>query len=234
MRAVSCMFCSFVGGLAFEPSGTFKLKFMQDVHGFTPKDVAVSTILLGFLQLLGYPYIGKFGDRFGRRPLLMLSYIICPLGVIAFYNISGWLFLPFYFIQMMANSALWILSTTYYTEQFPDSYRSTASGATNAAQVIGSVVGLSLEAALFEGVHEHRISITLLVLPALVLPLIIYLTLPETAGRELDDIAPENAEAPQEAASGARDVQSPCGKAARPIGASTASDDCAADYADRL
>ncbi|HKC51734.1 MAG TPA: hypothetical protein VKF60_13130, partial [Myxococcota bacterium] len=53
-------------------------------------------------------------------------------------------------------------------------------------------LGLALESALYPIVGSHWNAISLLALVALGSPLVITLAFPETAGRSLEDISPEN------------------------------------------
>merc|ERR1711904_615410 len=110
-----------ISGFAYAPADIFKNKFLQDAHGLTPAQVSICTLVVGFVTLLSFPHLGRFGDSHGRRYMLTIFYICCPIGVLIFYNVAGILFLPFFFLQMFAGNALWVLSATYYAEQFPDS-----------------------------------------------------------------------------------------------------------------
>ncbi len=64
----------------------------------------------------------------------------------------------------------------------------TASGVRALAWVFGGVIGLFLEGALFAPTSSHA-AITWMLAAAWIAPLVIAAFLPETAGRELEEIA---------------------------------------------
>ena len=116
---------------------------------------------------------------------------IAPIGVICFFNLPGLWFLVFFFIQMFSGFALSSLLATYFTELFPTSFRSTAQSASQMMYVIGGMVGMGIEAALFAANGSHWISISIIVCAGFASPMLMMSFLPETSGKELDDIAPE-------------------------------------------
>ena len=77
------------------------------------------------------------------------------------------------------------------SELFPTSYRATASGVRQVVGVLGGVLGLALEGTLYELTGSHSAAITLMIPVMAISPLVIFAFLPETATRELEDIAPE-------------------------------------------
>jgi hypothetical protein len=91
----------------------------------------------------------------------------------------------------MAGFGLNLLQNTFFTETFPTSYRSTAQGANAAMNVVGGMIGLALESVLYQTTGSHWSAVSLLMLPAFASPVIVHLFLPETSGRELDEISPE-------------------------------------------
>ena len=57
--------------------------------------------------------------------------------------------------------------------------------------VLGGMVGMGLEAVLFAANGSHWTSISIIVTAGFVSPLLMMAFLPETSGKDLDDIAPE-------------------------------------------
>ena len=116
---------------------------------------------------------------------------IAPVGVILFFNLPGLWFLVFFFLQMFSGFALSSLLATYFTELFPTSFRSTAQSASQMMYVLGGMVGMGIEAVLFAANGSHWTSISIIVCAAFASPALMMAFLPETSGKELDDIAPE-------------------------------------------
>jgi hypothetical protein len=73
----------------------------------------------------------------------------------------------------------------------PTPRATTASGMRLVVGTLGGIAGLSLEGTLYELAGSHAMAITWMA-PVLILPpLVIAAFLPETAGRELEDVSPE-------------------------------------------
>jgi len=170
---------------------TFMPKTLQEVHGYTPGNVAVLFLTAGGLGILGNIYAGILGDRFGRKPVMCVCMVLNALAIAGFYNASGWWLPPLWVLAVFTITGVGVLFKALGSELFPTSYRSTASGMRAVVATLGGVAGLSLEGPLYEIVGSHAAAITWLV-PVLVLPPIVVATLlPETAARELEDISPE-------------------------------------------
>jgi len=213
-RAVACLFVNFNNGFAITPSTVLKIKHLQDAHGLSPRAVSALAIGSGLVALAIFPLLGRLSDTKGRRLLLCGFMTICPLGVLAFYNAPGSTYLPFYVLQMMGGFALNVLQTTFFSETFPASHRCTAQGMMMLCAVLGGVSGLACESLLYTTVGSHAAAVSTVILPAFVSPIVVHFCLPETSGKDLDEIAPERAEATDDGGEeGAELVQIPKGAA---------------------
>jgi len=190
-RAAACLYVNFNNGFAIAPSAVLKIKHLQDTHGLPPRAVSMLAISSGLIALAIFPLLGRLSDSKGRRLLLTCAMTLCPLGVLAFYNAPGNTYLPFYVLQMMAGFALNVLSTTFFTETFPASHRCTAQGMMTLFSVLGGASGLACESLIYAQLGSHARSVSIIILPAFVSPIVVHCFLPETAGRDLNDIAPE-------------------------------------------
>jgi hypothetical protein len=94
----------------------------------------------------------------------------------------GWLF---------CDQAGVTITSAYSAELFPTAFRSAAAGALYVARFGGGAVGLLTEGALYEVTSSHWGAIRMLTVCWLLAALLMYLLFPETAGRELEEIAPE-------------------------------------------
>jgi len=98
-RLFPVLFVLFLGYLGFSLAlPIFPPLFLDHSHGFLSHEISDSTrrILLGILfsmypigQFIGAPIMGKFSDKYGRKPILLLSllaivpaYIGCALSVV--------------------------------------------------------------------------------------------------------------------------------------------------------
>ena len=185
-------------GLALAPiefvvitAQTFIPKLLQEMHGFAPSDVTVLYIAGGALGILGNLMAGTGSDRIGRRPMILLLTCGVAAGLWGFMNLSGTAIVVFWVVQLFSMTGLNVLFKAIGSELFPTSYRSTASAARAILGTLGGVVGLSIEGSLFTAAGSHAAAITWMIPVMLLSPLVVLLALPETSGRELEDIAPE-------------------------------------------
>ena len=83
--------------------------------------------------------------------------------------------------------------SAFGAELFPTALRSTASGIRTVARDGGMVLGLALVSVLFVWVGSNWTAISLIAGAALLVPIIAWLALPETAGRTLEEISSPDA-----------------------------------------
>jgi putative MFS transporter len=169
----------------------FMPKTLQEVHGYTPGQVTAIFLVGGVLGILGNVIAGQAGDRYGRKPVMCTAMVVNALALVGFYNASGWAVPLLWVAAVFSILAIGVLFKVLGTELFPTSHRSTASGMRLVVGTLGGIAGLSLEGTLYELAGSHAMAITWMA-PVLILPpLVIAAFLPETAGRELEDVSPE-------------------------------------------
>ena len=83
-----------------------------------------------------------------------------------------------------------VLHTTLATELFPTAFRSTAAGVREAVATVGASAGLWILGLLYGATGSHAASITWILLVTPIAPIVL-LFVPETARRELEEIAPD-------------------------------------------
>jgi MFS family permease len=171
---------------------SFMPKTLQEVHGFSPGQVTLIFLSGGMLGILGNVFAGAMGDRFGRKPIMVLAMVGNAGAIYGFYNLSGsFAIVCFWIAAVFTILAIGVLFKALGTELFPTSHRSTASGMRTVVSTLGSISGLALEGTLYQMTGSHAAAITSM-MPLLVLPPIaIWLFLPETAQRDLETISPE-------------------------------------------
>jgi len=168
---------------------TFVSKFLQDTHGYSPGQLTLLFLFAGFVVYFGTASAGVLADRFGRRRVIAVALVLNAIGVFFFYRSSGVVII----LAWIVMNACWVGSEVLFgalgSELFPTSYRSTASGVRAAAATVGGSIGLWVEAQLYPLAGSHASAITWLLGLAWIAPLLILVSLPETARRELEEIA---------------------------------------------
>jgi putative MFS transporter len=169
---------------------SFVSKTLQEVHGYAPPQVTILFICGGALAMVGYAVSGVLADRLGRRRVMIAGLLLNGLGVALFYNASGALVIAAWIGMMFTFMGCDVLFGALGSELFPTSYRSTASAVRMMALTVGGVSGLWVEGVLYPLAGTHGAAITWMVAAAVVAPLVLLLFIPETAARELEEIAP--------------------------------------------
>lgn len=183
----------------------FLSKTLQELHGYD--SVAVATVVLvgGSLGILGNFAAAEVGGRIGWRAVLLGMILLHAISAYGFYNgsdgiaIAGWIGIVF------AATGMGVILKALGSELFPTSYRSTAAGARLMVATLGGFTGYQIESALYPAALEslagvpgaeqlaHAVAITWL-LPLLLVPALMVFLIPETAGRELEEISPESSD----------------------------------------
>jgi putative MFS transporter len=184
--------------LTTAPAGFFAAKYLQDVHDWSPAQVGALTVGGGAFAIIGFPLAGWLSDRFGRRSTGSLFMLGCGLAMLAFYSLTGFFIPPLWIMYNFFSMGGGVTLSAYSAELFPTSMRSSASGATSLAGPLGGIVGLAAVSALFGMAGGTWNAILLMAALSLLLPPVVYLMFPETARRELDDIAPDLPKAPSD------------------------------------
>lgn len=177
--------------LAGSTATFFAPKYLQNVQGWEPSSVAMLSLTGGALAIVGNPLAGWLSDRFGRRPITTLFIGMFSLAAVAFYSLIG-AFVPVLwvgFIFFMMGSQ--VTTTSYGTELFPTRYRSTATGFRAIVAAAAGILGLSAVSLLYPIFGSNWTSIAVVCTLSLITPVMVWLFLPETAGRRLEEIAPD-------------------------------------------
>jgi MFS family permease len=207
-RLMMLVAASFLGNLGGNPQGFFFSKYLQEAHGWSPGNVSSLYFMGGALGILGNIAAGRLSDRFGRRRMGGLFYLIAPvLALFLYSSYSAAKFtLPVFGLSFSAVIPIWIfelffdvaastIGTAYGAELFPTSYRSTAGSLLAVTGTTGGALGFFLEGLLYRSTGSHWTAIRYTTLAWFAPGIIMLLFFPETAGLELETISPEESSA---------------------------------------
>jgi MFS family permease len=184
----------FLFALGLAPAGAFLPKFLQEIHDWSPGQVSSLYVFGGALGIVGNVVAGRVSDSFGRRTMGIAFLFAAPVGSLALYSVGdgrgvvacwiGWLF---------CDQAATTIMNAFGTELFPTSQRAAAGSALLVARYGGGAIGLWFEGLLYGVTGGHWNAIRYLIIAGFAAALVMLIFFPETAGRELEAIAPETA-----------------------------------------
>ena len=178
-------------GFATSPAMFFAPKYLQDVHGWSPGWVAALNFGGGFFAVIGNPLAGWLSDRWGRRPITSVFLVLAALGAAGLYAGTGSAVGFLWVLLIFGNMGSEVTLAAYGAELFPTSQRSTASGVRSFATTLGTVGGLAAVSALFALLGSNWTALLVVASGAVLAAALVWLVFPETAGRSLEEIAPE-------------------------------------------
>lgn len=174
-----------MGGIAFHQYTSW---FVRTDHGWTPPQYALMVVGGGLIALLGNVIGGRGSDRFGRRRIGIAGWILFPPLAALFYLGPSWALVLAWGFAMLCGAASEIVLRALATELFPTSHRATAGGWLILVQTAGWSIGLLLVGVLSDSADDLPLVIAGLSL-ATIGAAAVFLALPETHRRELEEIA---------------------------------------------
>ncbi|MFP6663958.1 MAG: MFS transporter [Deltaproteobacteria bacterium] len=162
--------------------------FVLEERGWEPWQFSTMVILTGSVGLAGNVYAGRLGDRFGRRPIGLITMTLVPVGAVLFFHANDAVLPAAWIILSLGTIASNLVLRALVTESFPTNQRSTAAGWMTLLGTLGAAAGLWAVALGRNAGMELTTIISLVSLLASVAGFCLFL-LPETSGRELEEIS---------------------------------------------
>ena len=183
----------FLSNLFVAPNAQFNNRFLRDERSYSGGAIALLTLGAGTPGVIGLIAGGRLADVRGRRVVAAFSLTVGTVCNVLFYFASGGALWLWAVLGAIIVDAQIPALAVYGPELFPTSLRGRANGIITITSLAGSAVGLALAGTLAD--HFGRIgpALALLAIGPLVLAVLVIVAYPETAGRELEDINPEDA-----------------------------------------
>jgi len=191
-RALAVALIGCLSSAGTGPSFQFISEFLQTERGWSPRAFAGLSVFFGAFAIIGNPVAGRLGDRYGRRLVAAFVFGIFPLASLAFFaGPASWVALP-WTLMVFLSMASSVCVRTLATELFPTSFRGTGAGSLALLETVGVGVGLLAYSAAMAAFGSQAIAIPLIAVACLGAAASLFLV-PETARRELEDVAADAA-----------------------------------------
>ena len=189
-RLIMMLSIAFLSSMGGNAAGFLFPKFLQEAHHWSPGNVSSLVFFGGALGIIGSIVAGRLSDRYGRRVMGAAFMFLAPLLTIWMYTATGRSIVPAWILETFFDTAAFMILNACSAELFPTSYRSTAGSALAVAGTTGGALGLYFEGVLYNFTGSHARAVCYLTVFWIIAPLIMWF-LPETSGRELEEISPE-------------------------------------------
>jgi MFS family permease len=178
--------------LFIAPQSQFTNQYLRAERGFSAGRISLLSLITGAPGAVGIIVGGRIADIRGRRRVAAIALTAGAICTVAFFFSRGWPLWAWPFVGSMVSAASIPALGVYGPELFPTSLRGRANGLVGVCALGGSAAGLALAGVL--GDYFGRLGPAMAILatgPVLVAALVLTLY-PETAGRELEELNPED------------------------------------------
>jgi len=191
-RLVAVASLAFAVAVIAGPANSFVFVYAQNVlklSGTTQSLMVVAASVFGLAGLLGGRWLA---DHVGRRPTAAVAMAAMALTGVLTYSGSRAALLVGYELAVLSASTFAPAAGALANELFPTSVRASVAGWNVAASVVGAVAGLVCFGLLAEAGNRFAVGAEATFLPV-ILSTALFALLPETRGREPEDLWPEGA-----------------------------------------
>ncbi|MFT3808448.1 MAG: MFS transporter [Micropepsaceae bacterium] len=167
--------------------------YLQSDLGVAPGIVTLIFVGGGLFGLFGNFIAGRLSDRVGRKPVFITASIVFALAMATLYLGTTNLYAigVLWGLSVFAFFAMEVVMGAWSAELFPTEQRSTSSGSRLATNIIFGGLALLTVSLLYDTAGGHAKAIAWLLPSIFIATIVAWLTIPETAGKTLEQIAAE-------------------------------------------
>lgn len=184
---------TFLLALFTVPASQFQNEFLRDERGFSAARITTFIIATNTPAVIGIVAGGRWADTHGRRVIGAIG-IVGGVGftVLMFFS-HGWPLWGWSITASIIGAMTVPALGVYGPELFPTSLRGRANGLIFGLGRVGSIVGLVAAGFLSDRFGSLPPAFALLALGPAALAVLVMVAYPETAGKELEELNPEDA-----------------------------------------
>jgi MFS family permease len=174
------------------PNSQFSNQFLRTERGFSGGRIALLSLAAGTPGSVGIVVGGRVADVRGRRYVAAGALVFGTLLTVGFFFARGWTMWLLATVGTVTGAAAIPALGVYGPELFPTGLRGRANGLVAVSSLVGSGAGLLLAGVLSDRMGRIGPAMAILAAGPLLLAVLVLAAYPETAGRELEDLNPED------------------------------------------
>lgn len=178
--------------LFIAPQSQFANRFLRSERGYSAGRIALLSLFTGAPGIVGIVAGGRLADVRGRRRVAAVALVVGTLCTVAFFFSRGWMLWFWPFFGTMVSTASIPALGVYGPELFPTSLRGRVNGLISACALLGSATGLVLAGTLGDYFGRLGPAMATLACGPIIVAAMVLILYPETAGRELEELNPED------------------------------------------
>ncbi len=196
-RLVVIFAALFLMGIFTTPARQFMNDFLRKERGFTSAQLSNFGVLTNLPGTLGVLFGGAISDRKGRRFTIGIGLLGYGLASSMMFRSTGSMLWGAAMVGSLFGAFALPALSIFVAELFPTSMRSLASGISVGSNRVGSFTGLLLTGYLSD---RFKIGPTLSIMAISIVcgALVVLFALPEPAGKELEQLNPEDSDPKQD------------------------------------
>jgi len=170
------------------PASQLQNDYLRTEVGFSAIMITLFVITTSTPGAIGVLVGGRFADKHGRKTTIIPGLLAIGIFNAIFFSVVG---VPMWFASLLGSTVGGMAApalAVIVPELFPTAHRGAVRGAVAALAVAGSVAGLLLAGSLIDA-RGYGFTFTLLAITPIAAALVA-LALPETRGKELEEINP--------------------------------------------
>jgi MFS family permease len=184
---------AFLGSVMATPAGFFANRYLAVEHGFSAPEISLFVVVTGTPGVIGVIVGGRIADARGRRGVGAVAVVVGAVTTALFYLTAGPALWALALVGSIVGAAALPALGVYGPELFPTALRGRAGGLLALAGLAGSAIGLLTAGFVGERIGSVGPVIAVLAVGPLAVALLVVLAYPETAGRSLEELNPEDA-----------------------------------------